>query len=806
MQFTLVDCPGHASLIRTVMAGACIIDCVLLVIDAKKGIQSQTTECLVLGDVLAKSRFPSPTSLIVLNKVDLLVGGKSGKEYESIVKQITRRVAGTAFAHCPIVALSARPGGGHAIDSKAAKRGDDAATATTAAAATTATGATGVEALVEEIIRTVVVPPERVSTVALPSCPSPSFLFAIDHCFPIKGQGTVITGTCLAGYLRPNDVLSFPELGRGFVKKVKSCQVFHKTASIVKAGDRAGLCITGLDSNSLERSIAASEGGVVRLTSAIVSVKRVKFYDGGEAGLLSGRKFHVSVGYRTVMATATFFGGKEIAMQRRAKLTAEGGGVVPMTTTTTMTSIAERLLVASAAGLSGESGMGAGGGETFDFTGDFEVQRAYADDVSTLLLTDDELAAREASASVQTGGDSSEEEEEGGGGTAKRRTQPLDAQFAILHFEEAVSCPVNSMIIGSRLDSEDISCRLAFYGRLLEVNHQPSVGVAAGKADVDDFFDHKIRFFSMKSKSCIVVKLGEQFLRESDGKQVVFDVIGKDLFGEGTNLSAFTGLKLQSKGGEVGVISGSFSTDGRFRVDFPGGLSKASVGNVLTLSFKKFRFDESHKMVQSHIVVPPPAARKAVVKEPKEPKKPKPIADKAHSSAPSSSGGSLAGNPSKKGGKDEKDGKAVTAASCGGASTISEAAAATATTATPTATQPSKDAASQLSATRAGEIEKFKGEGVYIVHGMFLPEEDIRPFVGKRVVVKTDSTPTGAVVHGEILGPFGKAGKCKISVVSDPQRVLPHHTGGSSEVSELTTSINELAVGLKVETLQEGGK
>jgi selenocysteine-specific elongation factor len=23
------------------------------------------------------------------------------------------------------------------------------------------------------------------------------FLFAIDHCFPIKGQGTVLTGTCL---------------------------------------------------------------------------------------------------------------------------------------------------------------------------------------------------------------------------------------------------------------------------------------------------------------------------------------------------------------------------------------------------------------------------------------------------------------------------------------------------------------------------------------------------------------------------------------------------------------------------------
>eukprot|EP00555_Chaetoceros_dichaeta_P012545 CAMPEP_0198272958 /NCGR_PEP_ID=MMETSP1447-20131203/55152_1 /TAXON_ID=420782 /ORGANISM="Chaetoceros dichaeta, Strain CCMP1751" /LENGTH=154 /DNA_ID=CAMNT_0043966429 /DNA_START=38 /DNA_END=498 /DNA_ORIENTATION=+ len=42
MQVTLVDCPGHASLIRTIIGGAQIIDMVLLVIDATKGVQTQT--------------------------------------------------------------------------------------------------------------------------------------------------------------------------------------------------------------------------------------------------------------------------------------------------------------------------------------------------------------------------------------------------------------------------------------------------------------------------------------------------------------------------------------------------------------------------------------------------------------------------------------------------------------------------------------------------------------------------------------------------------------------------------------------
>jgi selenocysteine-specific translation elongation factor len=44
IQFTLVDCPGHASLIKTIIGGAQIIDMMFLVIDVTKGIQTQTAE------------------------------------------------------------------------------------------------------------------------------------------------------------------------------------------------------------------------------------------------------------------------------------------------------------------------------------------------------------------------------------------------------------------------------------------------------------------------------------------------------------------------------------------------------------------------------------------------------------------------------------------------------------------------------------------------------------------------------------------------------------------------------------------
>lgn len=66
LQFTLVDCPGHASLIRTIIGGAQIIDMMMLVVDVTKGMQTQTAECLVIGEILCEKM------VVVLNKVDLL--------------------------------------------------------------------------------------------------------------------------------------------------------------------------------------------------------------------------------------------------------------------------------------------------------------------------------------------------------------------------------------------------------------------------------------------------------------------------------------------------------------------------------------------------------------------------------------------------------------------------------------------------------------------------------------------------------------------------------------------------------------
>lgn len=84
-QLTLVDCPGHASLIRTVVAGAAIIDVIVLVIDCIKGIQIQTTECLVLSEILAQNM------IVALNKVDIIATNVDNN-YDNFKQEVENKI------------------------------------------------------------------------------------------------------------------------------------------------------------------------------------------------------------------------------------------------------------------------------------------------------------------------------------------------------------------------------------------------------------------------------------------------------------------------------------------------------------------------------------------------------------------------------------------------------------------------------------------------------------------------------------------------------------------------------------------
>jgi small GTP-binding protein len=185
LQVTLVDCPGHASLIRTIIGGAQIIDMVLLVVDATKGMQTQTAECLVIAEMTTRNL------IVVLNKVDLFPEDEREERIRLAEKKMRNALRGTKFENATMVGISACVGG-EKVAAIGGLSGDLMHTS----------GTHNIHGLLE-ILQSHMRAPNRDDR------PSPDrFHFAVDHCFPIKGQGTVLTGTCLSGKAQLMNILS----------------------------------------------------------------------------------------------------------------------------------------------------------------------------------------------------------------------------------------------------------------------------------------------------------------------------------------------------------------------------------------------------------------------------------------------------------------------------------------------------------------------------------------------------------------------------------------------------------------------
>jgi selenocysteine-specific elongation factor len=129
------------------------------------------------------------------------------------------------------------------------------------------------------------------------------FLFAVDHCFSVRGQGTVMTGTVLQGSVSLNDNVEIPSLK--VVKKVKSMQMFRQPVSKVSQGDRAGICVTQFDPKLFERGLVCQPSSTPTIFAGIISVKKIQYYKGQVS---SKAKFHITIGHETVMGKAIFFG------------------------------------------------------------------------------------------------------------------------------------------------------------------------------------------------------------------------------------------------------------------------------------------------------------------------------------------------------------------------------------------------------------------------------------------------------------------------------------------------------------------
>lgn len=713
LQFTLVDCPGHASLLRTIIGGAQIIDMIVLVIDANKGIQTQTAECIVIGEITTHSL------VIALNKVDLIPEAERQEKIDKVSRRIRKALFGSKFADVKIVPVSAAVGG------------ERVAAVGTGGAAGGSVDSLGIDNLVNQLKEMVRRPNRQLH---LP------FLFAIDHCFPIKGHGTVLTGTVLSGRVAVNQIIEIPHLQ--LTRKVKSMQIFHRAVESAGQGDRVALCLTNLDARLLERSLAAAPNTLPSFSAAIALVRKVRFF---RMACRSDTRCHISIGHHTSLAKVTFFGGKQLqsGSSRRKEVQQNDK---------------ERKKELECASLQALHGYYHRLFPAIDYppNEDFEYQDAILDVENSLHDKEPAETIRggydnEEMANKHEGREPDREEEEGDG-----ENGPV--QWVLLQFQQSLYCPMGSLVIGSRLDTDTSDargpgahlCRLAFYGPIKAIVTLPqngnsgchgSVGFPGGSTSLSL---SSLGVFQWKEKRCDVLALSD--LR-ADG--ICFEAIAWKLCKDRASLQPFLGMRVRTAEGRKGVILASYGAEGQFRVKFPRG-ARVEVGQSLIFRYKKYVFnktrfieqqedsesDDEGEMVESLSVVEKREDALPNKQQKRKASQSAPLPSLPPAQAP------FSGAPTE----------------CSSAPPIVP------TCGIPGAAQKEEEKEEELAGERReGIIESIKPDPdlpsnvVAVVQGAFRMEENVKVFVGSAV-----RGPRGS--KGTLIASFGKLGKCKVQL------------------------------------------
>ncbi|KFD61592.1 hypothetical protein M514_04173 [Trichuris suis] len=261
IQVTLVDCPGHSSLFRTVIGCSQIVDMVFLIVDIQKGIQPQTADCIVLANITCPSKM-----LIALNKVDTLPAEDRSNVIAMTERRIRRALARTTFRNVPMVPISVVPPDANSIDR-----------------------------FMDAFALSIYVPDRTVAA-------NDPFMFYFDHCFSLRGKGTVVTGTVISGKLTQGQTVEIPMAQQ--TRKVKTIESFHRPVSSIGPGDRAGLCLSQSSTYNLDRGLLCEPGALKMSYGAIVTLKRVPYY---KFSIASRLQFQICIGYETIPAKCCFF-------------------------------------------------------------------------------------------------------------------------------------------------------------------------------------------------------------------------------------------------------------------------------------------------------------------------------------------------------------------------------------------------------------------------------------------------------------------------------------------------------------------
>jgi selenocysteine-specific elongation factor len=223
LRLGFVDVPGHERFVRNMLAGVGGIDLVLLVIAADEGIKPQTREHFDICRLLAIQR-----GITVLTKSDAV----DAETLEVVRLEVEDYVRGSFLdpAKSPMIAVSSLTGRGL----------DELKSALVQVASEVAAK----------------------NSAALARLP-------IDRVFTMKGFGTVVTGTLVAGTIRKSDEEELELFPDGKRVRVRGVQVHGSPAEAAVAGQRTALNLAGVSTDDLARGMTLATADTFRSTSRV---------------------------------------------------------------------------------------------------------------------------------------------------------------------------------------------------------------------------------------------------------------------------------------------------------------------------------------------------------------------------------------------------------------------------------------------------------------------------------------------------------------------------------------------------------
>jgi len=277
LRLGFVDVPGHERFVRNMLAGVGGIDLVLLVIAADEGIKPQTREHFDILQLLGVRR-----GITVLTKSDAV----DAETLEIVRLEVQEFLRGT-FLDQPSLDQSRL----------------DQPKSILAVSALTGAG-------LEELKR-------AMASAAAEVQPRDSHAIArlpIDRVFTMKGFGTVVTGTLVAGTVRRDDELEVFPTGRRV--RVRGVQVHGQTAEAAVAGQRTALNLAGASTEDLSRGMTLTPPAIFETTRrADISLRLLS---SAERPLKDRARVHFHSYTMETVAEVLLHGTKQIAPGEQA--------------------------------------------------------------------------------------------------------------------------------------------------------------------------------------------------------------------------------------------------------------------------------------------------------------------------------------------------------------------------------------------------------------------------------------------------------------------------------------------------------